>query len=58
MRRRRHRLVIFSVRLAWQNRSMDIAPVDPIWEIWLKRFGYLGFAAWGLFVVLVIARNF
>jgi hypothetical protein len=37
---------------------MDMPPIDPNWDLWLKRFGYLGIAMWGLFVILVIARNF
>jgi hypothetical protein len=37
---------------------MEMPPFDRNWDLWLKRFGYLGIAIWGLFVILVIARNF
>ena len=50
--------VIWAVRLVWQNPSMEMPPFDRNWDLWLKRFGYLGIAMWGLFVILVIARNF
>ena len=36
---------------------MEMPPLDPMWDTWLKRFWYTGLAFWALFAVMVLAQN-